>query len=312
MKFLIISICAVSAVAADLSQFLPKVPGIPKLTSFPSIPVIPSSSHNDQSKSESQTQTPSLPQIPNFIPPILSTQQDPSKTFNVSALQNFIPTSFPSFPSLPNLIPTQSNPFVTFLQQLLSSFTSNPFQAFRQLDANSFSSAPQSIIRALEAAFENFQKVVNETLSRGIEYVEKSVAQLNATAQSTISNIRNITAQSVSRLDQEIKKYNETIQSCVRDRASAYREIIPEAFNQSLACVNYKVQNGVEIIQEGRDDIAAAVAGASDLSSSLNECSSNYYFGCYISGERKEKDVVSKNKPINPTKFEKKVELYLK
>jgi DNA-binding XRE family transcriptional regulator len=257
MKLIFFSICVVFSLAADFSSFLPQIPN-----------------------------TNSLPSIPSFPP-----TQNPVKFINPSTSSNLVTNTIPNrlqntIPSFnfPNVFPSlQSNPISTFLQQLLSTFTNNPFQGLRQLNPSSFGSAPQSIVQSLESAFENFQKIVNGTLSRGVENVEKSINQLNSTAQSTIANINDLAAQAVDRFEQEVQKYNETIRTCISEHAPAYREIIPAAINQSIACVNYKVQNGVQIIEEGRNDISAAVEGASDLSSSLQECSSGYHFGCYIS-----------------------------
>jgi hypothetical protein len=210
-----------------------------------------------------------LPQIPQ--PPIVP---DPFQLIKLPT----VPT-LPNFNPFANLIPGQISNFnatPNFLQQLFN----NRFTEIRQ---NSFGSAPQPLIDILEAAFGNFQKIVNETLAQGIENVENSINSLNSTAQVTIASVKNFTTQSVEKLDEKIQKYNGTIRECIANNASAYREIIPAAVNQSVECVNYKVQNGVEIVEKGREDIAAAVAGASNLSSALQECSSNYKLGCYLS-----------------------------
>ena len=174
------------------------------------------------------------------------------------------------------------NTFATFLQQLFP-FVNNPVSAFRQINLSSDSSFPQSFIATLQNAFENFQRKINETLSRGIGNVLNSIERMNSTAQSTFSKIQNLTAQSIANFDEKINEFNGTVRKCIEENVAGYHQIIPIAANKTIDCINNKVQSGVEIIEEGRNDIANAVTGASDLSSALQKCSSNYQFGCYIS-----------------------------
>ena len=173
------------------------------------------------------------------------------------------------------------NTFSTLLKQLFP--INNPVSAFRQANLSSNSSFPQSFIEVLQNSFETFQNTVNETLSKGVESVQNSIERLNSTAQLTFNRIQNLTAQSIANLDEKINMYNGTIRKCIEDNVSGYNQIISTAANQTIHCVSYKVQKGVEIIEQGRNDIANAVEGATNLSSALQKCSTNYTFGCYIS-----------------------------
>lgn len=170
-----------------------------------------------------------------------------------------------------------------FFQQLFNSFNSNSFALFRQNIPSSSSASQNIILQTLETVFEQFQKTVNKTLSRGIENVKASIEQLNSIAQQTISRVSNLSALKAEKFDEEIKNFNQTIQKCISKNVFNYREILTGVFNESVYCVNYKVQNGINIIEKGKNDIAVTVNGASDLSSALQECFANNNFDCYLS-----------------------------
>lgn len=209
--------------------------------------------------------TPPTPSPFSFNPP-----QDSTKTFD-----QLFNTSLTPHPQV-------------IVQQLLQEFANifNPNSVLRQVTSSTpsdYNSVPQAIRDTLEGAFENFRNVINSTLSKGLASVEQSFDRFNETAISTIDEINAITTLSIEKIDQEISKYNETVRDCILDNASKYRDIIPAARNQSIECVNYHYQDGLAIIEQGRNDIAAAIGGAQNLTAVIENCSTNYHLGCYIS-----------------------------
>lgn len=234
------------------------------------------------------TASPSVPSGFTLTPPTSPSPQNP--------FQNFLPTQrtfdqlFNS--SLPNTFFT-SNPIASIIQDftnLVGNITANflPQSGFRQFSAsNDYDSIPQSIRKSFQAAFERLGDAVNAAFGRGLGRVVNSLEQLNATALSVIAVAEDLVNSSLQDIERNIAQYNETIQQCVRSNASAYQDILPEARDEAINCVNNILEAGSKIYFDTLDDINASVNGALNLSATINKCSEHdFNFGsiaCYTS-----------------------------
>lgn len=191
-------------------------------------------------------------------------------------------------------------PIATLFQQItpyfnissLENFLS-PLAGLRQLNANvDYDSIPQAIRESLQSAVDQFNKSVNASFAQGLASIENSLATLNETISSIITNAQNVTITSVQDIENRISKFNETVQRCFRDNVSQYSQIIPAARDNVVDCVNRKRNETLAVIDEGRQNIADAIDGGQNLSSTILACNSlpdqgdifNFgVVGCYIS-----------------------------
>lgn len=192
----------------------------------------------------------------------------------------------------PSILP--ANLVVKLIQEFIKNDSSQSLLAsgLRQLSSNlDYSSLPKPIQQGLENAFKQFSKSVDASFDEGLARIRNSFGRFNETANSAIELAENLVTTGIQDINSNISKYNETIQSCVYDKASGYEEIIPSAGDEAQDCIHDKVSEIKEIMENGRTDIAAAVDGAQNLTTTIKQCSSseaqeNYHFGvigCYIS-----------------------------
>lgn len=196
--------------------------------------------------------------------------------------------------------PSESAPIATLIQQITPYFNISSLQNFlspltglRQLTANfDYDSIPQAIRVSLQSALDQFNKSVNASFAQGLESIENSLASLNETISSIITNAENVTITSVQDIENRISQFNETVQRCFRDKVSQYSQIIPAARDDVVDCVNRKRNETFAVIEEGRQNIADAINGGENLSSTILACNSlpgqsdifNFgTIGCYIS-----------------------------
>lgn len=184
----------------------------------------------------------------------------------------------------------ESYPIATLIKDFSSLTNVNSYQnwlpAARQ-SSSDYDSIPESLRENIQGAFEMLGKVVNATLSRGLERLEKAFGALNDTALSMTLLAENVVARTIQDIDNRISHYNETVRACIDEHISEYAVILPAARDGSIECVENKLAEGYEIIEQGRNDIAAAIAGAQNLSATIEQCSADQFnltvFNCYTS-----------------------------
>lgn len=225
-----------------------------------------------------QGAAPSLPSLPSGIPnPFNISDQFPQ--FNIDQLFNSSATNF-----------MQSFPISSFIKDFSSLLNTSSFQnflpppGFRQ-SSSDFDSVPESLRQSFQGAFELLGKAVNSSLSQGLASIEKAFHGLNGTALSITLLAETVVSQTIQDIENRINRYNETVRTCIHEHISKYEEILPEARDGSIECIQNRFSQGYEIIERGRNDIAAAISGAQNLSATIDQCSTDSFnfnaINCY-------------------------------
>jgi hypothetical protein len=194
--------------------------------------------------------------------------------------------------SLPQTLPT--HPVALFINDIVQLFNiSNyrnlfPLTGVRQFDFDvDYNSIPNALQRTFQNAFDRFNNAVNSTITQGLTRIELSLERLNDTAFTVINMTKVLADEGIRDIQSNINKYNETIRECVGSNISEYEKVIPAARDTAIDCVNNKVNDGVAIYNRTRNDINDAIDGARNLSTSINDCSSQGFniavVGCYTS-----------------------------
>lgn len=185
---------------------------------------------------------------------------------------------------------TESYPIATLVQDFSSLTNINSYQnwlpAARQ-SSSDYDSIPEPLKKNIQEAFEMLGKVVNATLSQGLQRIEKAFGALNETALAMTSLAETVVARTIQDIENRISHYNETVRACISEHISDYAVILPTAQNGSIECVENKFAEGYDVIDQGRNDIAAAIAGAQNLSATIEQCNADQFnltvFNCYTS-----------------------------
>lgn len=223
-----------------------------------------------QSNTPAVAQPLTLPSPSSGIPNILNIS-DQFPQFNIDQLFNSSATNF-----------IQSFPIPSFIKDFSSLLNISSFQnffpppGFRQ-SSSDFDSVPESLRQSFQGAFELLGKALNSSLSQGLASIEKAFHGLNKTALSINLLGETVVSQTIQDIENRINRYNETVRTCIHEHISKYEEILPEARDGSIECVQNRFSQGYEIIEKGRNDIAAAISGAQNLSTTINQCSTDSF-----------------------------------
>jgi len=272
--------------ASEAESQVPFLPGFtfPSLQTSTLAPVITTAaaatSFGDQIFNSFTAQINQLSQqlLDNIQKGILSIVGSAFNALNGSPFQNFLPQQARNITDFSQLAPLISR-FAN-----ITSFSSN------LISSSALSSAPEFLRKTLEQAFNQLNSALQATVGNGIQNIEKTFQSLNGTALSIIGSVQNTATASVQALETQLSQFNATVRRCVDDTTSPFQGLIYAARDGAVDCVRNKLSDGRAIIDNGRQNIADAIAGAQNLSQSLQACSSQSgqdsnigLVGCYAS-----------------------------
>jgi hypothetical protein len=196
-----------------------------------------------------------------------------------SGLPNLFGGNSP-FPGFPNIFNTSIFPGLPNPSSILSNFT-NPAKFFSSLpNLNNFlpnlnnQSLPDSLKQQLQNAIQQYGSAANLSALQAISQIQKSFANLQNSSQPIINAINDMASYRIQDIQQGLQSLNSTIQKCVNNSGINPQQGIETARNESVKCVQNKMDDGMKIAQNAVSNVQNAYQNMQNVSTALQNCSS--------------------------------------
>lgn len=191
--------------------------------------------------------------------------------------------SYQVFATIASVIKEYSNSTVidgdTSISDISVSFGQNASRKRRSFDG--FQTTTANIIATqLEQQIRNINLEIQTERSRliqsGLKAIENQLGILENVGRVVRFGTQQLTSQSISEFQRFFTTLSQNASTCFNENPFPYQELINQAFQSALTCVENKYNEALNVTQKSQQNIENAYTGVTDAERSINDCNTRF------------------------------------